>query len=289
MGSTDISDNFVSAPSTEMPEDAMPPPTTEIDKDVEPLATTEMEEDATILPVELEIPILLLQASATNPRIHWGPWFHSHLPDPLQRAINSDTLSDAAIDVIYQNYAFVVKAEPHNPGTMASAPRFLETIVPAQGLAAMTSLAMEVEFNDADWPRVIRSVGPKLKSLRSLTIVARYEVDNTIYNFNSTAVLNQLCKVVDEAVWPMGALGHKFDQLIVHIHSGAGSWLAGRDTRMEPVFFFERADVNPNKSIVALINRSNNGIVRETPRKGFVEGIVPASLVENIVEGRFRW
>ncbi|KAK6835027.1 hypothetical protein PG987_009721 [Apiospora arundinis] len=228
------------------------------------------------LPLDLQIPILLEKASAipAHKRIHWGPHFHSHLPATLQQAINSDNLSVAAIDTIYRNYDFVVKDEPYKPGTMAPAPRFLDAIVPPQGLAALSSLSIDFSFSDDDWRRVAWSVAPKLKSLRSMTIVARYETDETIYNFSSSEVLNQLCTLVNDAVWPMSTLGHQFDQLIVHVHSGAGSWLAGRDPRVEPTYFFERAEMNRGKSLGARVHDFNKGIVRETPREGFVEGMV---------------
>ncbi|KAK8002417.1 hypothetical protein PG989_002136 [Apiospora arundinis] len=242
-------------------------------------------------PSKPQLSVLLHQASTVPgcKQIHWGPRFHSHLPHPLQQAINSSELSDAAVDAIYRNFAIVVKAEPYKAGTMAPASLFLSTIVPPLGLAAMMSLCLDIEFNDKDWHRVARSVAPKMQSLRSLTIVARYHVDNNIYNFQSTAVLNKLCELVDQAVWPMATLGPHFEQLIVHVHSGAGSWLAGRDPRVEPIYFFERADLEKGQSIAAQVKKSNNGIVRETPREGFMEGIVPTSLVEDVIEQRFRW
>lgn len=38
-----------------------------------------------------------------------------------------------------------------------------------------------------------------------------------------------------------------FEQLVVHVYSVSGNWLAGHDARAEPTYFFERCwftDIN---------------------------------------------
>ncbi|KAK8087300.1 hypothetical protein PG994_002274 [Apiospora phragmitis] len=72
-------------------------------------------------------------------------------------------------------------------------------------------------------------------------------------------------------------LGKCFKELVVYFHSGAGSAVAGRDPRMEPVCFLERENTLPKNSLWKHINNASNasnGLVRFAQRQGFAEGMV---------------
>ncbi|KAK8041454.1 hypothetical protein PG994_014461 [Apiospora phragmitis] len=191
----------------------------------------------------------------------------------------SRAVQELAINVFYSKNEFVIEAAPPTAFAMAPAPRFLSSIVPPQGLELMKTLSVDTTMNDPDWRRVAGHVAPRMWSLRVLTIVARYDADDRIYDFGSMPVLNYLRRLVEEKIWPVMALDDRFEQLAVHLHSGAGSAIAGRDPRMEPVYFLEREDTPEKSSFYKRINNNNNnnasnGLVRFAQRNGFVEGMV---------------
>ncbi|KAK8104460.1 uncharacterized protein PG998_011493 [Apiospora kogelbergensis] len=163
---------------------------------------------------------------------------------------------------------------------MAPAPRFLKSIVPARAMKQLRSLTVDVEMTDPHWRFVAGNIGPKLEGLRSLTIVARYAMDENLYDFGSIATLESIRNLIEERVWPAATLGKLLEQFIVHVHSGAGSTLAGRDPRFEPTYFLEHKDLpaarglSDGRSFSKLVERSNNGLVRDAARARFVESIV---------------
>ncbi|KAK8047859.1 hypothetical protein PG996_015923 [Apiospora saccharicola] len=269
------------------------------------------------LATETQLQILNESGLVTpHKRVYWATsGFFVCVPIMEQRygrlAINhyflaSRAVRNVAIQVFYANNEFVV--EPAQPTllTMAPAANFLNSIVPRQGLTAMKSLGVDIQINDPDWRQVVASVAGHMESLERLTIVARYDVDDTVYDFGKPDTLDALRTLVDEKVWPVLSPGQKFKQLVVHIHSRAGSSLAGRDSRAEPTYFLERKDFVegidqrlvressssnwdqlPHQSSFYQYIINNNGLVRDIHNNEFFEGMIKTSDVEHLIEGRF--
>ncbi|KAK8135506.1 hypothetical protein PG984_003446 [Apiospora sp. TS-2023a] len=191
------------------------------------------------LATETQIAILS-QTDLITPykRVHWDvTGFYLCVPDNVQHQgrlnlqayfLASRAVRQIAIQVFYSNNEFVVEEAAPNP------PRYV--------------LSVGININDPDWRRVAGDVAPSMESLRTLTVVAKYDMDNTIYDFGALNTLIQLRHLVDQKIWPLHPVGEKFQQLVVHFHSGAGSWLAGRDPRFEPTYFLERKDLPKESS-----------------------------------------
>ncbi|KAK8017382.1 hypothetical protein PG993_013708 [Apiospora rasikravindrae] len=246
--------------------------------------------DMNDLPTEMLIEILSQTSLVTpNKRVYWGPQgFYVQVHNLIQRYgpwrdprpyfMLNRAIRVAAIDVFYRNNEFVVEAIPPSiPYTMSPASRLLGSVIPSQGLDVMKSLAVDIKIYDGHWRQIARRVAPTMRSLQTLTIVARYNSDSRVYRFQDMAVLNYLRRLVEARLWPLLTLDAAFRQLIVHIHSGLGSWIAGRDSRMDPTYFFEHKDLPAESSCWKHINNSNgasNGMVRWAQRSDFVEGMV---------------
>lgn len=206
------------------------------------------------LATELQIDILS-QTDLVTPykRVGWGETgFYLCVPKDVQRPervplqcyfLASRAVRQVAIQVFYSSNEFVVEEAAPTSLAMSPAATFLNAIVPRQALNAIEVLSIGVRINDPDWRRVARDVAPSMNSLQTLTVVGKYDMDNNIYNFGDMKTLNQLRRLVEEKIWPMASVGDKFQQLVVHFHSGAGSWLAGRDARFEPTYFLEHKDL----------------------------------------------
>ncbi|KAK8002090.1 hypothetical protein PG991_014312 [Apiospora marii] len=211
------------------------------------------------LATELQIDILS-QTDLVTPykRVGWGETgFYLCAPNDVQRPERlslqyyftaSRAVRQVAIQVFYSSNEFVVEEAVPTGLAMSPAATFLNTIVPRQALSAIEVLSIGVRLNDPDWRRVVDDVAPSMESLRTLTVVAKYDMDNNIYKFGDLQTLNQLCRLVEEKVWPKALVGEKCQQLVVHFHSGAGSWLAGRDPRFEPTYFLEHKDLPKESS-----------------------------------------
>ncbi|KAK8002418.1 anaphase-promoting complex protein [Apiospora arundinis] len=250
------------------------------------------------LPIELQLDILeRTSLIAPYSQVHWKPkgfyWAggmtrgRRHLAYPSDLFLVSRAFRDLAIQVFFKNNGIILTKAPQLSLGLDPSSRFFLEIVPSRSLGFIKSLCLKVKMNSHTWPNVVTNISTHLTSLRTLTIVGKFDHDNTVYNFSNKATIDQVRALVLQRLWPITDLGASIQQLIAHLHSGSGNWHAGRTPYTEPTYFFEKKETTDCESVQNYIDNTSNGVIRDIDGGLFVEGIIRTSLVEELIDDRF--